>query len=178
MLGVFWNPQDLLLMMGTEIFQIDASWAEKLMKTRGLKILSPTVRSRPRGVALMRRPTVSSSPLMNIWQCFYNLYTELHRTCWPRTQSCAATLYSPVMSFTSSPPASCLLSPAVMMNLSQGFMSLLREGLKCVEISISNGLKRLKIGFKCKSWTSLPYFRVKLSCVCLMFAYRKKSNDL
>ena len=26
--------------------------------------------------------------------------------------------------------------------------------------------------------TSLPYFRVKLSCVCLMFAYRKKSNDL
>ena len=22
--------------------------------------------------------------------------------------------------------------------------------------------------------TSLPYFRVKLSCVCLMFAYRKK----
>ena len=26
--------------------------------------------------------------------------------------------------------------------------------------------------------TSLPYLRVKLSCVCLMFAYRKKSNDL
>ena len=26
--------------------------------------------------------------------------------------------------------------------------------------------------------TSLPYFGVKLSCVCLMFAYRKKSNDL
>ena len=26
--------------------------------------------------------------------------------------------------------------------------------------------------------TSLPYFRVKLSCVGLMFAYRKKSNDL
>ena len=23
--------------------------------------------------------------------------------------------------------------------------------------------------------TSLPYFRVKLSCVCLMFAYRKNS---
>ena len=22
--------------------------------------------------------------------------------------------------------------------------------------------------------TSLPYFRVKLNCVCLMFAYRKK----
>ena len=26
--------------------------------------------------------------------------------------------------------------------------------------------------------TSLPYFRVKLSYVCIMFAYRKKSNDL
>jgi len=26
--------------------------------------------------------------------------------------------------------------------------------------------------------TSWPYFRVKLNCVCLMFAYRKKSNDL
>ena len=26
--------------------------------------------------------------------------------------------------------------------------------------------------------TSFPYFGVKLSCVCLMFAYRKKSNDL
>ena len=24
--------------------------------------------------------------------------------------------------------------------------------------------------------TSLPYFRVKLSCVCLMFAYRKKNS--
>ena len=23
---MFWNPQDLLLMMGTEIFKIDASW--------------------------------------------------------------------------------------------------------------------------------------------------------
>ena len=26
--------------------------------------------------------------------------------------------------------------------------------------------------------TSWPYFGVKLSCVCLKFAYRKKSNDL
>ena len=25
MLGVFWNPQNLLLLMGTEIFKIDAS---------------------------------------------------------------------------------------------------------------------------------------------------------
>ena len=43
MLGVFWNPHDLLLLMGTEIFQTDASWAEKLMKTRISKIMAPTV---------------------------------------------------------------------------------------------------------------------------------------
>ena len=42
-LGVFWNPEDLLLMRGTEIFKIDASWAEKLMKTRVSKIIAPTV---------------------------------------------------------------------------------------------------------------------------------------
>ena len=29
-LGVFRNPQDLLLMMGTEIFKIDAEMAEKI----------------------------------------------------------------------------------------------------------------------------------------------------
>ena len=34
-------------MMGTEIFKIDASWAEKLTKTRVSKILSPTVGSSP-----------------------------------------------------------------------------------------------------------------------------------
>ena len=28
-LGMFWNPQDLLLMMGTEIFKIDVSNHEK-----------------------------------------------------------------------------------------------------------------------------------------------------
>ena len=43
MLGVFWNPQDLLLMMGAEIFKIEASWAEKLMKTRVQFLLTPTV---------------------------------------------------------------------------------------------------------------------------------------
>ena len=42
-LGVFWNPQDLLLMMGTEIFKIDASWAEKLTKTRVSFLAAPTV---------------------------------------------------------------------------------------------------------------------------------------
>ena len=43
MLGVFWNPQDLLLIMGTEIFKIDASWAEKLKKTRVQFLINPTV---------------------------------------------------------------------------------------------------------------------------------------
>ena len=43
MLGVFWNPQDLLLMMGAEIFKIEASWAEKLMKTRVQFLLTPSV---------------------------------------------------------------------------------------------------------------------------------------
>ena len=41
--SVFWNPQDLLLMMGTDIFNIDASWAEKLMKTRVPFLSAPTV---------------------------------------------------------------------------------------------------------------------------------------
>ena len=41
--SVFWNPQDLLLMMGTEIFNIDTSWAEKLMKTRVPFSSAPTV---------------------------------------------------------------------------------------------------------------------------------------
>ena len=43
MLGVFWNPQDLLLMMVTDIFNIDASWAEKLMKKRVSFLTAPTV---------------------------------------------------------------------------------------------------------------------------------------
>ena len=42
-LGVFWNPQDLLLKKGTDIFQIDAPWAEKLTKTRVQFLLMPTV---------------------------------------------------------------------------------------------------------------------------------------
>ena len=42
-MGVFWNPQDLLLLMGTEIFKIDAPWAEKLTKTRVSFLLTPTV---------------------------------------------------------------------------------------------------------------------------------------
>ena len=42
-MGLFWNPQDLLMMMGTEIFKIDALWAEKLMKTRVSFLMNPTV---------------------------------------------------------------------------------------------------------------------------------------
>ena len=33
----------LLLMMGTEIFKIDASWADKLTKTRVQFLLTPSV---------------------------------------------------------------------------------------------------------------------------------------
>ena len=46
---MFWNPQDLLLMMGTEIFKIDASLAEKLMKTRVSFLMTPTVSRREIG---------------------------------------------------------------------------------------------------------------------------------
>ena len=45
-LGVYWNRKDILLMMGTEIFKIDASWAEKLTKTRVQFLLTPTVYKR------------------------------------------------------------------------------------------------------------------------------------
>ena len=39
---MFWNPQDLLLLMVTETFKIDASWAEKLTKNeRVSKIMAP-----------------------------------------------------------------------------------------------------------------------------------------
>ena len=30
---MFWDPHDLLLMMGTDIFNTDAHWAQKLTKT-------------------------------------------------------------------------------------------------------------------------------------------------
>ena len=43
---MFWNPQDLLLMMATQIFlmfKIDASWAEKLTKTRVSFLTAQTV---------------------------------------------------------------------------------------------------------------------------------------
>ena len=42
-MGVFWNRQDLLWMMGTEIFKTDAPWAEKLRKTRVQFLMAPTV---------------------------------------------------------------------------------------------------------------------------------------
>ena len=40
---MFRNPQDLLLLMGTEILKIDAPWAEKLTKTRVQFFMTPTV---------------------------------------------------------------------------------------------------------------------------------------
>ena len=43
MSGVFGNSQDFLLKMDTEIFQIDAPWAEKLTKMRVQFLLTPTV---------------------------------------------------------------------------------------------------------------------------------------
>ena len=42
-LGVFWNPQDILLKMVTEILKIAASWAEKLTKTRVSFLMNPSV---------------------------------------------------------------------------------------------------------------------------------------
>ena len=52
------------------------------------------------------------------------------------------------------------------------------------EVSLPLAQRRVRAPPQCLkhpiliSETSLPYFWVKLSCVCLMFAYRKKSNDL
>ena len=56
---------------------------------------------------------------------------------------------------------------------------------KYVEVNPFPRFSKLKKKFKSRHWqytnsrstlmdTSLPYFGVKLSCVCLMFAYRKK----
>ena len=45
---------------------------------------------------------------------------------------------------------------------------------KCTMMSVYSTLSL----YRTQCTTSLPYFGVKLSCVCLMFAYRKKSNDL
>ena len=77
MLGVFWNPQDLLVLMGTEIFKINASWAEKLMKTRVSFLMTPTVVASMlhgmceddidvvRVAALFRAAPLHAAPLVN-----------------------------------------------------------------------------------------------------------------
>ena len=49
-MGVFWNPQDLLLKMVTDIFKIDASRAEKLTITRVQFLLTPTVMHRNKDI--------------------------------------------------------------------------------------------------------------------------------
>ena len=40
---MFWNPQDLLMKMATEILKIDASWAEEFMKKSEQILMTPTV---------------------------------------------------------------------------------------------------------------------------------------
>ena len=67
--------------------------------------------------------------------------------------------------------------------LNGGYMDSLSHFVPDLHI-LTGSIKRL-VGkyvalraIKMQQITSLPYFRVKLSCVCLMFAYRKKSNDL
>ena len=48
-----------------------------------------------------------------------------------------------------------------------------RNYTTCFNYIINTGEERKKI-LKFLIGTSFPYFRVKLSCVCLMIAYRKK----
>ena len=50
-------------------------------------------------------------------------------------------------------------------------------GMRRLQAWDGTGLEDIKSIDKIEE-TSLPYFGVKLSCVCLMFPYRKKSNDL
>ena len=42
-MGVFWNPQDLLYLMVTDIIEIDTPWAEKWTETRVSFLSAPTV---------------------------------------------------------------------------------------------------------------------------------------
>ena len=72
MLGVFWNPQDLLLLMDTDIFKI-----EKLTKTRVSKILSPTVCS--------ASATIQSNLLCA--KCVSPVQNPQHQNETPRPQS-------------------------------------------------------------------------------------------
>ena len=57
----------------------------------------------------------------------------------------------------------------------QAFSSLI---FICSHTSQTAVFDNVKLNVFTKEKTSLPYFRVKLSCVSLMFAYRKKRNDL
>ena len=49
------------------------------------------------------------------------------------------------------------------------------ELMRLYQVRISNTLySRISNSTLYREQTSLPYFGVKLSCVCLMFAYRKR----
>ena len=76
---MFWNPQDLLLMMGTEIFKIDASWAEKLTKTRVSFLAAPTVFSCPHLIYRRRMMMTSGggAKYKGSMDCFTQVQSEL-----------------------------------------------------------------------------------------------------
>ena len=63
-----------------------------------------------------------------------------------------------------------------------GFLAVVTGDVKLTTNETGKGsLKIIKFSYfanKKICLTSLPYFGVKLSCVCLMFASRKKSKDL
>ena len=67
---MFWNPQDLLLMMDTEIFNIDASWAQKFTKTES---------------AILIRAKCSCTPV-------YPDYLVRSNNCWSTEKAIIGTL--------------------------------------------------------------------------------------
>ena len=80
-LGVFWNPQDFLLKMATEIFKIDASWAEKLSKARVSFLMAPTVSgaSRAQGCVIFSNCNLLLLSLLSYLK-ITNLKSHLHNS--------------------------------------------------------------------------------------------------
>ena len=67
---MFCKPQDLLLMMGIEILKIDASWAEKLRKTRVPFLMTPTVWPKQKNPWGFKSPSVPAVSSVWCWcQC-------------------------------------------------------------------------------------------------------------
>ena len=79
---MFWNPQDLLLRMATEIFKIDASRAEKLTKTRVQFLLTPTVVPRPNNKSYLTMSPCCSSLLFLCILCRVALRIVLQCELW------------------------------------------------------------------------------------------------